>query len=98
MQRRYLDASPPREGENQSLASRLRLLLTSSLEPVASLDALPRVERTQGETLDCTNNASERAIGWWIKERYRTRRGDIRAGECGGGQSSAGLLWQLSQY
>ena len=25
--------------------------------------------------LDGTNNASERAIGWWIKERYRTMRG-----------------------
>ncbi len=29
----------------------------------------------KGETLDGTNNASERAIGWWIKERYRTMRG-----------------------
>ncbi len=29
----------------------------------------------QGETLDGTNNACERAIGWWIKERYRTMRG-----------------------
>jgi hypothetical protein len=27
-----------------------------------------------GERLDGTNNASERAIGWWIKERYRTMR------------------------
>jgi hypothetical protein len=35
------------------------------------------VEGPQGETLDGTNNASERAIGWWIKERYRTMRGDI---------------------
>jgi hypothetical protein len=30
---------------------------------------------SQGERLDGTNNASERAIGWWIKERYRTMRG-----------------------
>ncbi len=29
----------------------------------------------KGETLDGTNNASERAIGWWIKERYRSMRG-----------------------
>jgi hypothetical protein len=27
------------------------------------------------ETVDGSNNASERAIGWWIKERYRTMRG-----------------------
>lgn len=25
--------------------------------------------------LDGTNNSSERTIGWWIKERYRTMRG-----------------------
>jgi hypothetical protein len=29
----------------------------------------------KGEQLDGTNNASERAIGWWIKERYRSMRG-----------------------
>jgi hypothetical protein len=27
------------------------------------------------ETLDGTNNACERSIGWWIKERYRSMRG-----------------------
>jgi hypothetical protein len=29
----------------------------------------------KGEPLDGTNKASERAIGWWIKERYRSMRG-----------------------
>ena len=27
------------------------------------------------DDLDGTNNASERVIGWWLKERYRTMRG-----------------------
>jgi hypothetical protein len=27
------------------------------------------------DDLDGTNNSSERLIGWWIKERYRTMRG-----------------------
>ena len=27
------------------------------------------------DDLDDTNNSCERAIGWWIKERYRTMRG-----------------------
>ncbi len=27
------------------------------------------------EDLNGTNNTYERLIGWWIKERYRTRRG-----------------------
>jgi hypothetical protein len=26
----------------------------------------------KGETIDGTNNGCERAIGWWVKERYRT--------------------------
>jgi hypothetical protein len=30
---------------------------------------------SHGEVLDGTNNGSERAIGWWVKERYRTMRG-----------------------
>jgi len=25
--------------------------------------------------VDRTNNACERAIGWWVKERYRSMRG-----------------------
>lgn len=29
----------------------------------------------RGETIDGTNNGSERAIGWWIKERHRPVRG-----------------------
>jgi transposase-like protein len=48
MHRRYLQASPPQEGEHQSLAYRLRLLLTSPLEPVASLNTVSQMERTQG--------------------------------------------------
>jgi hypothetical protein len=31
------------------------------------------------DNLDGTNNACERLIGWWIKERYRTMRGYKRA-------------------
>jgi len=52
----------------------------------------------QGETLDGTHNACERAIGWWIKERYRTMRGDIGAREGGRRQSEAFLVWQLPQH
>jgi predicted secreted protein len=73
--RRYLDASKPARGETMSLAYRLRLF---------SLDRWnlwPRLTRYRtwagpaGETLDGTNNACERAIGWWVKERYRSMRG-----------------------
>jgi hypothetical protein len=32
------------------------------------------LDRHRGD-LDGTNNSSERCIGWWIKEHYRTMRG-----------------------
>jgi hypothetical protein len=51
----------------------------------------------QQEQLDGTNHACERAIGWWIKERYRSMRGDIGARACGARQPSARLVRQLAQ-
>jgi len=51
-------------------------LVSGSLEPVEPPDALSQVAWTgASEQLDGTNNACERAIGWWIKERYRSMRG-----------------------
>jgi hypothetical protein len=32
-------------------------------------------EGAGGERIDGTNNGCERAIGWWVKERYRTMLG-----------------------
>ena len=40
--------------------------------------ALAALRRWQGpaeEHIDGTNNTTERAIGWWVKERYRMMRG-----------------------
>ena len=73
--RRYQGAPPPRKGEAASLAYRLRLF---SLDRWQLWDRLTRYRTwatADGERLDGTNNASERAIGWWVKERYRSMRG-----------------------
>lgn len=75
LHRRYLQASPPHEGEHQSLAYRLRLLFLDRWNLWHRLTRYRKWKGPQGETLDGTNNACERAIGWWIKERYRTMRG-----------------------
>ena len=75
MHRRYLEASPPQEGEHQSLAYRLRLLFLDRWNLWPRLTRYRTWKGPKGETLDGTNNACERAIGWWIKERYRTMRG-----------------------
>ncbi len=75
MHRRYLEASPPHQGEHQSVAYRLRLLFLDRWNLWHRLTRYRKWKGPQGETLDGTNNACERAIGWWVKERYRTMRG-----------------------
>jgi transposase-like protein len=75
LHRRYLHARPPREGEHQSLAYRLRLLFLDRWNLWHRLTRYRLWKGPKGEQLDGTNNACERAIGWWIKERYRSMRG-----------------------
>jgi transposase-like protein len=75
MHRRYVEAAPPREGEHQSLAYRLRLLFLDRWNLWHRLTRYRQWKGPKQETLDGTNNACERAIGWWIKERYRSMRG-----------------------
>jgi hypothetical protein len=73
--RRYQQASPPRKGQQASLAYRLRLLFLDRWNLWSRLTRYRTWRGPHGETIDGTNNASERAIGWWIKERYRSMRG-----------------------
>jgi hypothetical protein len=72
---RYQRAAPPRPGEKWSLAYRLRRLFVDRWELWRRLTRYRRWVGPAGETLDGTNNGSERAIGWWVKERYRMMRG-----------------------
>jgi len=75
MHYRYLAASPPGAGGKASTAYRLRLLFLDRWNLWPRLTKYRTWQGPGGETLDGTNNGSERAIGWWIKERYRTMRG-----------------------
>jgi hypothetical protein len=75
LHRRYLDATPPRKGERASIAYRLRMLFLDRWDLWPRLTRYRTWQGPQGETVDGTNNGCERAIGWWIKERYRTMRG-----------------------
>jgi len=73
--RRYLGAAKPAKSGTMSLAYRLRLF---SLDRWNLWGRLTRYRTWAGpadETVDGTNNACERAIGWWVKERYRSMRG-----------------------
>jgi transposase-like protein len=75
MHQRYIDAAPPRPGEKATLAYRLRLLFLDRWSLWRDLTRYREWTGPQGETIDGTNNGCERAIGWWVKERYRTMRG-----------------------
>ena len=72
---RYLGAVKPAPGETMSLAYRLRLFSLDRWNLWGRLTRYRRWEGPDGETLDGTNNACEGAIGWWVKERYRSMRG-----------------------
>ena len=70
----YQAAPPPTKGERASLWYRFRLALLRWWDNWSRLTLDQRWNQTHDERLDGTNNAAERAIGWWIKERYRTMR------------------------
>jgi len=77
--RRYMAAAPPkRNGEEKmevSLAYRMRLFSLDRWNLWGRLTLYRTWRDEDGGFLDGTNNATERAIGWWVKERYRTMRG-----------------------
>jgi transposase-like protein len=75
MHQRYIEAAPPGKGEKASVAYRLRLLFLDRWNLWRRLTRYRLWQGPQGETVDGTNNGCERAIGWWVKERYRTMRG-----------------------
>lgn len=76
MYRRYQEAKPASRGKPASVAYRLRNLLLDRWNLWPRLTFYRGWKDAAGHPiLDGTNNATERAIGWWIKERYRTMRG-----------------------
>ena len=75
LHRRYLPAAPPSRGTPARVAYRLRLLFLDRWNLWRRLTRYRTWRGPHGETVDGTNNGSERGIGWWIKERYRTMRG-----------------------
>ena len=72
---RYQAAPGPGKGERATLWYRFRLALTRYQANWRRLTLDQRWNaRHPDQRLDGTNNVAERAIGWLIKERYRTMR------------------------
>ena len=72
---RYLAAPGPKPGDKASVAYRLRMMLLDRWNLWPRLTRYRTWQGSGDERIDGTNNGSERAIGWWIKERYRPMRG-----------------------
>jgi hypothetical protein len=68
--------TPVQRGEaHPTLAYRLRMFTLDRWNLWHRLTHYRHWRGPAGETLDGTNNGCERAIGWWVKERYRSMRG-----------------------
>jgi hypothetical protein len=74
LNQRYHAAPAPAPGERASMWYRFRLALLRWWNRWSRLTLDQEWRGPDGQRLDGTNNATERAIGWWIKERYRTMR------------------------
>jgi transposase-like protein len=73
---RYAGAIPPQKGKSASIAYRMRNLFLDRWNLWPRLTFYRTWKGEDGQPiLDGTNNADERAIGWWVKERYRSMRG-----------------------
>ena len=75
---RHREAPGPKRGEGSekmTLAYRMRLFSLDRWNLWPRLTFYRTWHDENGEGIDGTNNATERAIGWWVKERYRTMRG-----------------------
>jgi hypothetical protein len=71
----YCLAPAPRQGEKATMWYRMRLLVLHLWNNWSRLTFYQRWQGPDGERLDGTNNSCERAIGWGVKERYRSMRG-----------------------
>jgi transposase-like protein len=73
---RYAVARKPGKGKKYDVAYRMRNLFMDRWNLWPRLTFYRNWKDEHGnEILDGTNNHCERAIGWWIKERYRSMRG-----------------------
>ena len=72
---KYAAAPKPRKGKH-TLAYRIRNLFLDrwNLWPRLTFYRSWLDLDTQSPLIDGTNNATERAIGWWVKERYRSMK------------------------
>ena len=72
---RYAPAPSPQRGKRATLWYRMRNRILHLWDHWHRLTRYLTLKHHHGLELDGTNNSTERAIGWSVKERYRTMRG-----------------------
>ena len=72
---RYQSAPSPTAGHKASMWYRMRMLTLDWSENLSRLTRFQSWRGAQAQKLDGTNNGTERIIGQYIKERYRSMRG-----------------------
>jgi transposase-like protein len=72
---RYQSAPAPTPGHKASMWYRMRMLTLNWSENWSRLTRFQSWRGAQSQKLDGTNNATERVIGQYVKERYRSMRG-----------------------
>jgi transposase-like protein len=90
---RYKDVPKPENGRRHSVWYRMRMAVTRLWLHWRNLTLDQR-----RDDLDGTNNACERLIGWWIKERYRTMRGYKRTESIGNVVTLTALIGACQGY
>jgi hypothetical protein len=71
----YSAAPRPRKGQRASIWYRMRNHVLHLWDNWRRLTCYHDLKYQEKLEVDATNNAAERAIGWGVKERYRTMRG-----------------------
>jgi transposase-like protein len=71
----YSAAPRPGKGEQASIWYRMRNHVLHLWDNWGRLTCYRDLKHREDLEIDATNNAAERAIGWAVKERYRTMRG-----------------------
>jgi transposase-like protein len=72
---RYAAAPAPKKGRRASIWYRMRNHILHLWDNWRRLTCYRTLKHTEDLEVDETNNCSEQAIGWNVKERYRTMRG-----------------------
>jgi hypothetical protein len=72
---RYAHAPAPKKGERATIWYRVRNHILHLWNNWDRLTCYLTLRHSEGLEVNATNNGSERAIGWAVKERYRTMRG-----------------------